>query len=123
MAKRGRIEQTTGPVVDVTPEERTEIRKLRLAKKLTQEQLAAKIGVSNGTISNLETGRSGQTRRVVYLEALAFLKASAKSATTADDGGARFKRVMDKYLELDLRGQEAVEALIDSQLLSLKKSV
>jgi transcriptional regulator with XRE-family HTH domain len=121
MAKRGRINQTSGPVVDLTPEDRAEVRRLRKAMGLTQEQLGAKFGVSGGTISNMETGRSEQPRRETYLEVIAYLR-GAKGKPPDDASPKRFKRVMGKFLELDLRGQESVEALIDSQLLSLKKS-
>lgn len=115
MAKRGRIEQPDGPVVDVTPEEREEIKRLRKSKGLTQEQLAAKIGVSNGTISNLETGRHAQVHLSVLVEVRRYLGAKD---TDELDSGDRHKKVMDGYLKLDGRGQAAVEALIDSLLSS-----
>jgi transcriptional regulator with XRE-family HTH domain len=119
MAKRGRIDQTTGPVIDLTPEERSEFRRLRKAKGLGQEQLATKIGVSTGTISNIETGRSGQVRREPYLEAMRYLK-STKEVAAHEDASTRLKRVNEKYLRLDGSGQAAVEALMDA-LLTAKR--
>ncbi len=121
MARQGRLEQTTGPVIDLTPDERVEFYRLRKASGLTQQQLGAKIGVSAGTISNIETGRSGQPRRGPYLEALRYLKAPKTDADNPDRT-ARFKRVMHKYMMLDERGEATVEATIDSQLHSLKNT-
>lgn len=120
MAKRGRIDQTTGPVIDLTPEDRAEFRRLRKSKKLTQEQLADKIHVSTATISNIETGRSDQPRRAVYLEALRFLK-DAKAEPVNENRSARFKRVMDKYMQLDEGSEKVVEATIDAMLATVKK--
>ena len=114
MARRGRIDQTTGPVIDLTPDERVEFKRLRKAKGLSQQELADKIGVSNGTISNIETGGSSQPRRGPYFAALAYLK--GKKEAPDQDAGERMKRVIEKYMKLDERGEKAVEALIDSLL-------
>ena len=120
MAKKGRLDQTGGPVIDITPEDRARFRKLRKAKGMTQPQLVTRIGVSDGTISNIETGRSGQVRRAPYLAAMAFLQGNVDVEGLSRD--ARIKRMLDNVLKLDDRGLAAVEALIDSQLLSLNKS-
>jgi transcriptional regulator with XRE-family HTH domain len=118
MAKRGRIDQTSGPVTDVTPDERAEFKRLRKSKKLRQDQLAAKIHVSPATISNIETGRSGQVRREPYLEALRYLRGSESEPAS----GERFKRVMEKFLKLDDANQIAVEAMINALLPSPRDS-
>lgn len=123
MAKRGRLEQTSGPVIDLSTEERKAFHALRKSLKISQEQLAAEIGVSNGTISNIETGSSSQPRREPYMEALRYMRSLQKGAPPpGPDRAARFKRVMEKYMLLDERGEAAVEAVIDSQLTSVAKS-
>jgi transcriptional regulator with XRE-family HTH domain len=117
MAKRGRIQQPGGAVIDVTPEERRRFKELRLAKGFTQPQLAARIGVSDGTISNIETGRSGQVKRAAYLAAMALLQSGAEVEPARDE---RIKQILDKLMKLDERGLTTVEATIDAQLISVK---
>lgn len=119
MAKRGRIEQPSGPVIDVTPEKRARLKELRKLKGLTQDQLANKIGVSNGTISNLETGRHGQVHLSTYMEIVALLEGADNDGHDERDW---FRRVADKLLLLDGRGRQSVEAQIDVQIDLAKKS-
>ncbi len=111
---KGRIEQPTGGKVDVGPEERAEFKRLRKKAGLTQIQLAEKVHVSNGTISNLESGKHPQVYKSTYAELVLVLK----MGKVDDDKGSRFRRLVQKYLRLDGRGEAAVEALIDSLLTS-----
>lgn len=55
-----------GPLVSVSREKRRQWKLRREELKLTQRKLAALVGVTSGTISNLETGRHPQVRRNVY---------------------------------------------------------
>lgn len=67
MAKaRPRLNQPTGGVVSVGPEERAWFKKQREAKKLGQAELGKKVGASQGTISNLESGKHPQINKSVY---------------------------------------------------------
>jgi transcriptional regulator with XRE-family HTH domain len=59
--------QKSDPLVSITDAQRQEIKNARLALGLEQKQLAAKARVSNGTMSNVEGGRSKQVRRSVLL--------------------------------------------------------
>lgn len=113
MGKRGRLAQPTGSRGDVTDDERAEVRRLRTAAKLRQGDLAAKIGVSAATISNLETGRSKQPLRETYQAAMRALK--GRDAEIPDTN-ERIKRINANLLKLDARGLASVEAVIDAQL-------
>lgn len=113
MAKSERRDRlASGPKMDVPSEERTRLRDLREGRGWSQQQLADKIGVSNGTISNLETGGSGQVYKAVYAEVVRVLKAGDE-ATEADAN--RFMRAVKRLLELDERGWAIVEAVLDAQ--------
>lgn len=71
--RTGRQKHPEGGVIDLTPEERARFKKRREDLKLTHRSLAKKIGASSGTISNIETGRYGQTSRVHYAAAYVVL--------------------------------------------------
>jgi transcriptional regulator with XRE-family HTH domain len=117
MGKKGRIVQPGGPVMDVTPEERARFKDLRKSKGMTQPQLAARIGVSDATISNIETGRSRQVNRTAYLAAMMVLQSDGLTPHAMRD--ERIKRILDKLMKIDERGLTTVEATIDAQLISL----
>lgn len=104
-----------GAKMDVPKEERKRIRDRRKHLEWRQEDLAARIGVSPATISNLETGgRTGedQSYKAVYAEVVRLLEVG----DLAGSSDKRFRRVVQKLLKLDERGWEAVEAMLDVQL-------
>ena len=79
----GSEQHPKGPMIDIGPAERSRLLKLRGERGLTQAQLAARAGVTNGTISNVESGKSKQVRKAVYAAIVRALK--AKGGTTLDE--------------------------------------
>jgi len=119
-SRGGRIDQPHGEKISVSPEERATFKRMREANGWSQDELAAMVHVSNGTISNLETGRHGQVYKSTYAEILRVLKLGKKTNTEFAD--ERFKRIVAKLVQLDERGQLAVEALADAMLTSQTKT-
>jgi DNA-binding XRE family transcriptional regulator len=71
--RTGRQVHPKGGVVDLTHEERERFKSRRIELGYTHRTLGDRIGCSSGTISNIETGRSGQPTREVYGAAYAVL--------------------------------------------------
>jgi transcriptional regulator with XRE-family HTH domain len=92
MAKtRGRIPQPKGGKITVGPEERVRLKDLRETKGLKQGELAAKIGVTQGTISNLESGRHPQMARDKYAALIRVLGADSESMSNEE----AYRRLMN----------------------------
>jgi transcriptional regulator with XRE-family HTH domain len=116
MAKaKERQDHPDGPKMTLTSDQRAAFKLLRQGKGLSQQQLAHLMGVSNGTISNLENGRHEQVFVSTYTEAVRVLKAT-EIAKKNSDREMRFSRIVEKLMQLDARSELAVEALIDSLL-------
>lgn len=71
--RRGRQENPTGGKINLTIEERAAFKAQREKRGHTHRTLGAKAGVSGGTISNIETGASGQVNAAKYAAAYAVL--------------------------------------------------
>jgi transcriptional regulator with XRE-family HTH domain len=85
MAKaKGRIAQPKGGKITVGPDERTRLKELREKKGLGQKELALKIGVTQGTISNLESGRHPQMTKLAYASLVKALGTDAESMTNEE---------------------------------------
>ena len=84
-SSKGAQDHPKGPLIDVDPEERKELTALRKKKGWTQQQLATKAGLTNGTISNFESGKSKQLRKSVYAAIRRALRAAALSDDPAVD--------------------------------------
>ncbi|MGE3460220.1 MAG: helix-turn-helix domain-containing protein [Kofleriaceae bacterium] len=116
MAKtRGRLEQTSGEKMTLTPEQRSQLRKRRkLELGWSLEYTAGRIGMSGSQLSNIETGARGhrQMTKTKFAELWRVLKLGTVDET--DD--ARFAALIEKLVELDGRGFSMVESLVESQL-------
>lgn len=60
-------------MVDLSPAERLRFKEKRVKLGYTHRSLSARTGVSPGSISNIETGRSGQVSRENYAKVYAVL--------------------------------------------------
>lgn len=92
----------------------TRIREARKSAKLTQAQLATKVGMKQGTLSELETGESAGTTLIASLAAAlgvsAFWLETGKglpSATNSqmDDSGGRARAFEDAAALMELFGR------------------
>lgn len=113
MAKpRGRQAHPGGALQGVTPDERAAIKARRLELGWHQKDVARKAGTSTATISNLESGRSGQTRRSVYLKARLVL--FGPEGSNVDAHSDTYKKILDGAMELDETKRQAVLALVEA---------
>jgi transcriptional regulator with XRE-family HTH domain len=96
------------------------IRQLRLAKGLSQRDLADQVGLSEDQISNIERGRSwvGEPTFVLLAEALDVVKLSLLDYTGNDafitDGGLK-ARAQRKRSKLIVRNKRNVQVTISKK--------
>jgi len=113
MAKpRGRQAHPGGPLQGITPEERGTLKARRLELGWKQSELARKAGTTTATISNLEGGRSGQTRREVYAKVRLALYGG--DVGVSDKVSIQFKRIVDAALEVDEATADGVIAMLEA---------
>lgn len=118
MAKiSGRIGQPRGGKITVGPDERARLKQLRTSKGIDQGELAAKIGVSQATISNLESGRHPQMTKDKYAALVRVLGAQADAMTNED----AFRRIVQAATALEDEQLAVAVATIEA-LAALKKS-
>lgn len=96
----------------VTPDERAALKARRLELGWKQEELARKAGTTTATISNLEGGRSGQTRREVYVKVKLALYAG--DADVPDRVSVAFRRITDAAMGVDADTVESVATMLES---------
>jgi transcriptional regulator with XRE-family HTH domain len=114
MASRGRQPNPGGAKITVGSDERAAIKKERERRGWRQEDLAAKIGVSPGTISNVESGRHPQMNRVKYAKLRAVLFHGREDIDEDEDG---MRSLID-----DLASMSAAQrALIREVVRSMRK--
>ncbi len=96
--RRGRTDKPKpkGAVVNMTTDERRAFKEKREKLGFTHRALAAKAHTSGGTISNIETGESGQVNAAVYARVYAVLF-GAKSAV---DNQAKLKKLVEDLAEI-----------------------
>lgn len=111
-SKRGPLEQPGGDVVTLTPAQRARLKQLRLDRGFSTRVLAGLVGCSNGTITNMETGK-GQMNRGYY-EALVRVLGVDES----DDEAARetYQQLLELVARLDLRGLRITLASVQAYL-------
>lgn len=109
-----------GALITISKEERTAFKDKRTEKKLKQSELAGRIGVSNGTISNIENGKHLQVKATVYFQLRRVLFGSKGAAAAVDRSKERelvFKQIVEAISDLtDLQ----LEALL-AHLKTFKK--
>lgn len=94
--RRGRQEKPKGGVVNLTSDERKAFRERREKLGYTHRSLGAKAGVSGGTISNIETGASGQVNAAKYAAAYAVLFGKQKAV----DNLATYKKMVEDLADV-----------------------
>ncbi|MBX3159095.1 MAG: helix-turn-helix transcriptional regulator [Deltaproteobacteria bacterium] len=75
-----------GPLISIDGVERKRIKERRLELKMQQDELARLANTTAGTISNLESGRSKQVKRIVYFKVLKVLKLEELKQPTNEAG-------------------------------------
>jgi len=110
---KGMQQHPEGGMISVTPEQREAIRKRREKLEWRQEDLAGRVPCSPATISNLESGRSRQVKRVVYANVIRALKIGEGTAPAAESNES-FNRIVEGASELDADDQTTIERMIDS---------
>ena len=113
-ATKGMQQHPEGGMISVTPEQREAIRNRREKLEWRQEDLAARVPCAPATISNLESGRSKQVKRVVYASVIRALKIGEGSATSNEGNDESFRRIVDGASELDADGLQVVEQMIEA---------
>lgn len=105
------------------------LKKIRIAKNISQEKLAAIIGVSRGYIANIEIGKANPTPVFINCVALTFgIDRDWLTDDTNDDltpvlGSVNMLAlIMEKYTKLDDRFKKYVEKQIED-LIELQESV
>ena len=106
---KGRIAQTDSEKITVGPEERVRIKKAREGRGWKQKELGDRVGVSQGTISNLESGKHPQIYKSVYAAIRRVLHLSDEMAASDEV----YRQIVEGALELGESEQRAVAALID----------
>ena len=118
-SKQGRLNQPSGDVVTISDDERKAWRDARVKNGWSTRFLAERVPCSNGTISNYETGKSSQIKRVYYVE-LARIFKTGKASLGEDKGEeALWKDVVDKIAGLDSAGLAMVQAFINAAILKV----
>lgn len=113
MAQRsGRQVHPTGAVATITNEQRQRIRARREELGWRQEDLAARVGVTPATISNLESGRTAQPKKSVYAKVLRALKLGEEPPDAGTE--AAYMAIVEGAVELNPQEMQAVRALIES---------
>jgi transcriptional regulator with XRE-family HTH domain len=117
MAKPGRVPKPEGEMITVGDDERRRFKELRLKKKLGQDEVARKVGASQGTISNLENGKHTQIKKTVYANLLRLFGTENKSVEIEDG----WRRMVTSGATLTADEIAVVNATIDA-LNKLKKT-
>jgi len=97
----------TGPKITLSKEERDRLRAQREARGLTTQQLADRVGASQASISNLETGRHPQVYKALYMRVVKYLFRPGDREPAADEEAAFFELTNDLA---DLTGKEIAAA-------------
>jgi transcriptional regulator with XRE-family HTH domain len=108
---KGRQVHPQGGVVTITDDERARLKAKRLEIGWRQEDLSTRAGVSPATVSNLESGRSDQIKRVVYSKIIRALKLGDLPAPSTDES---FKRIVEGAVDLDEQASRLVAEMIDT---------
>jgi transcriptional regulator with XRE-family HTH domain len=109
MAKsRSRIDQPGGEKISVGPDERAFFKMRREAKGLGQAELGKKVGASQGTISNLESGRHTQVTKTTYAKLVQVLGKSP----TSPNAQQVFKEIVGDLVDVPESQLNAVRDLV-----------
>lgn len=107
---KGHQAHPEGDKITVTPEERARFKAERLRRGWRQKDLAGKVGVSGGTISNLENGKHPQIFRSVYARLKWTLLREAADGLTED----AFRRITESALTIGPEDVDVVVTLIET---------
>jgi transcriptional regulator with XRE-family HTH domain len=98
--------------ITVDEAERKLIKERRESLGLTQRQLAAKAGTTNGTISNLENGKHPQIKQSTYMK-IRYVLFKEKTIPEGNTD-ALFKDIAVDLPDLDQQGLEVIRSVIRS---------
>lgn len=101
-----------GSLISVDDAWRQRLTKALELKGMSQRELARRVGVTAGTISNLVTGRHTQARKTVIASIHAALQWPAPTETTVSDEA--YRRIVDGALEMSPEDRETVARLVES---------
>lgn len=115
-SKRGPLEQPGGDVVALTPTERARLKELRQERGFSTRTLAGLVGCSNGTITNMETGKGQMNRK--YYEAIVRVLGVGENDTAA--AREAYQQLLELAARLDLRGLRitlaSAQAYLDEEI-------
>lgn len=114
----GRQVHPTGGVFDLTDEERLKFKEKREELGISHRALAKKCGCSQATISNIETGRSGQVNQFIYMKAYVILFGTEPSSP-AQWGAA--KRIQNALAGTSPDNWDAIADLVESVAVGVGK--
>lgn len=114
--KGGSEEHPEGAKMDVSQNERDRLKGLREGRGWTQQQFARRIGLTNGTISNFESGKSKQVFRTVYAKIVRALdpKHATMSESEARAHSAAFSSFVVDIADLTLEQLEALRPVVQT---------
>jgi transcriptional regulator with XRE-family HTH domain len=108
MAKTSRTTQPRGEKISVGPEQRAWFKAQREARGIDQKVLAGRVGASQATISNLESGRHPQISKTLYAK-LVRLFGQPEGTTEVDQ---TFRELVDDLAPLGEANLKAVRDLV-----------
>ena len=107
-AKAGQV-HPDGPLTSIADEDRKRIRAERERRGWTQKELATKVGVTSGTISNLETGERHPQVRAKVLARIQRVLFHEDAANGSGEGTSEaFDAIVQGAIDLQAREQAAV---------------
>lgn len=117
MAKRkGRETHPTGEKMSVPPEERARLKALREKRGWSQDELADRANITQGTVSNFERG-TGQAYVSVYQAIVAALH----DQNVTPEAKESFRRISAGAAQLEEKSRRIVEDLIEQLLAGRSK--
>lgn len=97
--------------MSVSPEERERFKNQRIAKGWDQYDLADRAGVTQGAVSNFESGRTKQPFKIVYARLYRALFGPNKEPTSPDEPD-NFVAIVEGVTELDAADRAYIATMI-----------
>ena len=99
------------------------LKEARINARLTQEQLAERIGVAKSTLSGYENGNREPSVAIIA-KAMQILQVDANYLYQDEMGNLTQSEMshMEKYRSLDRHGRELVQLVLDKELQRVKNS-
>lgn len=101
-----------GDVITISNTRRLELKARREKLGLKQSELAVRARTTPATISNIETGRTSQPRKIVYARILRALR--IKDEDDSEERAERYTRLVEAIIDAGEIGEVAAQSLLDS---------